>query len=109
MRALPAVSISTDAAGPSSQEVYQNELGEVSRICEIGLSISHCRHLLHEFHQVEIAREHESIDHYAGFAAGLNFFEGGIHYKGIAAHRVFVDAASRTGILAGTLTTTMLS
>src|SRR5712664_4836765 len=80
----------TNPAGPSSKKVYQNELGEVSGICEIGFSIGHCRHLLDELDEIKVAGQHEGVNHYAGFAAGLDFLEGGLHHKRIAAHRVFV-------------------
>src|SRR6266699_610674 len=56
----------TNPAGPPSKKVYQNELGEVSGICEIGLSIGHCRHLLHKLDQIKVAGQHEGVDHYAG-------------------------------------------
>src|SRR6478672_10437376 len=76
----------SDASSSSAQKIYQHKLRKVSRVGEVGLAVGHRRHLLNEVDQVIIARQHESVDHYTGFATGLYFLEGLSHHQRIAAH-----------------------
>ena len=52
----------------------------------IGFTVCHCGHLLYKLNQVIVARQHERVDHYTGFAAGLDLLERVVHYERIATH-----------------------
>lgn len=86
-----------NSASSPSQEIDQNKLRQIAGIRKVSLAIGHGSHSLNEIDEIVVARQHECINHYTGFAARLNLFEGFLHYKWIAAHRVFVQAPSAGG------------
>src|SRR5437867_3327847 len=89
---LPPSSSLFDAALAATQKIDEHELGEVVGIRKVSFAIRHRGHLFDELDEIIVAREHERINHDAGFAASLDFAERRFHHPGIAAHRVFVES-----------------
>ena len=82
---------SLDSAFLSAEEIDQHKLREVRGVGEVCFAIRHRGHLFHELDEVVIAREHERINHDAGFATGLDFTKRCVHDPGIAAHGILVE------------------
>ena len=95
----------SDATGTPAQKIYEHKLRKIAGVGEISFAIRHGRHLLDEIHQIIIARQHERVDHYTGFATGLNLFERLGHDQRVAGlalgHHEIVGALAALGPVAG--------
>src|SRR5262245_18969873 len=54
--------------------------------------MGHGAHLFYKVDQVVVASQHESVDHYIGFATRLYFLKSLGHNERIAAHRVLIKS-----------------
>src|SRR5688500_3125851 len=86
----------SDASRPPAQKIYEHKLRQIAGVGKVSLAVGHGSHLLDEVDQIIIARQHESVNHYTGFAAGLYLFEGLRHHQRVAAHRVYIEPPRST-------------